>query len=117
MCVTRKPRPYSRRSCCATRSCSRQNYVVLEACALLQRRLGLTAVEDLVQKVLPVIRTHWMDAESHNLATATLLAARRRQLSLVDCSSFVAMRAEGCSTAFAFDAHFEQEGFQVLKAD
>jgi predicted nucleic acid-binding protein len=42
---------------------------------------------------------------------ATLLAAGRRKLSLVDCVSFELMRGCGCNHAFAFDAHFEEQGF------
>ena len=41
-----------------------------------------------------------------------LLRARPdKRYSLTDCVSFVAMRERGISTAFAFDRHFEQEGF------
>jgi len=41
------------------------------------------------------------------------LAAARRQLSLVDCASFVVMRAHGLTRAFGFDAHFAEQGFTV----
>jgi len=34
-----------------------------------------------------------------------------KRYSLTDCVSFVEMRERGVSTAFAFDRHFEQEGF------
>ena len=34
-----------------------------------------------------------------------------KRYSLTDCASFVMMRERGISTAFAFDRHFEQEGF------
>ncbi len=34
-----------------------------------------------------------------------------KRYSLTDCISFVAMRERGISVAFAFDKHFEQEGF------
>jgi predicted nucleic acid-binding protein len=41
-----------------------------------------------------------------------LLRARPdKRYSLTDCVSFVVMRERGISTAFAFDRHFEQEGF------
>ena len=39
-------------------------------------------------------------------AVAALLAANCRQLSLVDCTSFQAMRQLGIATVFTFDAHF-----------
>lgn len=34
-----------------------------------------------------------------------------KRYSLTDCVSFVVMRERGISTAFAFDRHFEREGF------
>ena len=37
----------------------------------------------------------------------------RRRLSLVDCMSFVVMGKLGVTQAFAFDADFEREGFQL----
>ncbi len=42
---------------------------------------------------------------------ATLLIAARRQLSLVDCASFDAMRRLGITTVFTFDKHFAEQGF------
>lgn len=34
-----------------------------------------------------------------------------KRYSLTDCVSFVVMRERGITSAFAFDRHFEQEGF------
>lgn len=36
-----------------------------------------------------------------------------KRYSLTDCVSFVVMRERGMSVAFAFDRHFEQEGFVI----
>ncbi len=44
-------------------------------------------------------------------ALALLRERPDKRYSLTDCVSFVAMRERGMSTAFAFDRHFEQEGF------
>jgi len=87
------------------------NYVVVEIFALAQRRLGFDAVRTIQQDILPAIEVRWMDEASHSLAVAALLAARRRNLSLVDCASFSAMRHTGARVAFAFDRHFAEEGF------
>jgi uncharacterized protein len=40
-----------------------------------------------------------------------LRARPDKRYSLTDCVSFVVMREREISTAFAFDRHFEQEGF------
>ena len=87
------------------------NYVVVECCALAQNRLGMDAVRAIHDKILPVIEKQWIDEGLHALAMASLLSASRRKLSLVDCSSFAVMRKAGARTAFAFDAHFVEEGF------
>lgn len=89
------------------------NYVLVESCALAQRRLGMAALRALLNDVLPVIRVVWISESLHQLAVTGLLAAGRRQLSLVDCASFAVLRAEGQREAFAFDRHFQEEGFRL----
>lgn len=87
------------------------NYVVVEACALLQRRIGLKAVRALREDILPRVTVAWVTERQHDLAFATLLASDRRHLSLVDCASFQVMRDNRLQSAFAFDTHFTEEGF------
>jgi predicted nucleic acid-binding protein len=92
------------------------NYVLLETCALVQRRLGVEALQSLVDEVLPPIATLFVDEELHRTAVAMALAARRREVSLVDRVSFEVMRRLGSSTAFAFDGHFGEFGFRAVPA-
>jgi predicted nucleic acid-binding protein len=87
------------------------SYVLCETSALIQRRLGVVAVRDLHQHLLPLIDVRWVDESVHMAATEALLAANRRSLSLVDCASFVLMRRHGIRRAFAFDRHFREQGF------
>ena len=87
------------------------NYVLVESCALAQRRLGLDAVRSLHEDLIPAVETRWVDPATHAVAMAVLLTANRRKLSLVDCSSFSMMRLAGSRIAFAFDQHFTDEGF------
>ena len=47
-------------------------------------------------------------------AMEMILAASRKKLSLVDCSSFLVMREVGVREAFCFDRHFREQGFHVL---
>ena len=88
------------------------SYVVVEASGLFQARLGLEAVRALHENLLPVLTTVLVPRETHDLAVRILLAAGRRKLSLVDCTSFELMRREGIDVAFAFDRHFEEQGFR-----
>ena len=87
------------------------NYVLVETFALVQRRLGVNALQVLCTDFLPLIETIWLDKETHESAVGALLIAARRKLSLVDCVSFEVMRRHGVSTAFTLDRHFQEQGF------
>ena len=91
-------------------------YVLVETTALVQRRLGVPAVRRLADALLPLLEVVWIDAAMHSEAREALLAADRRDVSLVDRTSFIVMRRLGIDTAFTFDADFAAEGFDVLPA-
>ncbi len=67
------------------------NYVVVETCALLQRRLGTKVLNAFRDEVLPSLIVQWVSQLQHEIAFASLLASGRRKLSLVDCVSFSAL--------------------------
>ncbi len=88
------------------------NYVLLEAMALVQARLGMTALTALVEDLLPVVSVRWVDEVTHKAALSALLTASRRQLSFVDCVSFQVMRDLSIKNALTLDSHFKQQGFR-----
>jgi len=90
------------------------NYVLLEITALLQSRIGLDAVRAFDNNILPVLEIVWIDQQTHERAVASLIGANRRQLSLVDMTSFSVMRERRIDTAFTFDIHFSEQGFSVV---
>jgi len=90
------------------------NYVLVETLALVQRRLGIPAVRVFQEDIMPVLNVEWVDESLHQVGIASVLAAARRRLSLVDCVSFEIMRRLGIKTAFVFDHHFEEQGFECL---
>ncbi|HEX9676249.1 MAG TPA: PIN domain-containing protein [Anaerolineales bacterium] len=90
------------------------NYVLVESFALVQHRLGMEAVRTLHEDILPLINVEWMEAQSHYASVMALITAGRRELSLVDCASFEAMRRLGITTALAFDRHFREQGFAAI---
>ena len=90
------------------------NYVLVETFALVQHRLGMEAVRTLQEDVLPMLHVEWVDESRHRAGVTAMLTAARRRLSLVDCVSFEVMRQLGIKTAFAFDPHFGEQGFECI---
>ena len=90
------------------------NYVILETTALLQHRFGIEAVRLFENDILPVIEIVWLDETVHKQGMSALLIANRRDLSLVDCTSFEIMRQSGLEAVFTFDPHFGEQGFMLI---
>ncbi len=89
------------------------SYVLVETTALLQQRVGMDAVLDFQDKILPLLDIIWVDAHWHEKAINRLIALNQKKVSLVDCLSFVIMDAREIHTAFSFDRHFEKNGFSL----
>ena len=92
------------------------NYVLVEACAVLQRRLGVPAMRRLVRQILDPVALEGVTRDDHERAVEALLVADRRNLSLVDCVSFEVMRRLDIRECLAFDRHFAEQGFVVSQA-
>ena len=90
------------------------NYVLVESIVIIQKRLGLSLVCDFQEKMLPFLTIEWIDGNQHYTAMHHVLAANRRQLSLVDCSGFGTMRRLKIEKVFTFDSHFAEQGFEVI---
>jgi predicted nucleic acid-binding protein len=90
------------------------NYVVSEAIALTQARLGASAIRLLVDQVLPACEIRFVDQDLHRRAIAAFLAGLGRRVSFVDRTSFELMRDLEIGRAFAFDPDFAREGFQTV---
>ena len=90
------------------------NYVVAEASELFQHRFGLTAVRDLEERILPLLRVHWITEALHRRAVERLFLTDRPEASLVDCSSFVLMESEGIRDALTLDRGFADQGFGII---
>jgi predicted nucleic acid-binding protein len=90
------------------------SHVLVESIALVHRRLGVSAVRDLVEGLLPLVRVRWVDEAIHAAAVRGLLASAARGVSIVDRVSFEVMRAEGIRQAFAFDRDFAVQGFELI---
>ncbi len=94
------------------------NYVVTEAMAVIQRKVGLESALKFQSDVGRIATVYWVNRQDHEKGAELLKARNRRGLSLVDCVSFVLMKERRCKLAFAFDEDFRREGFEsVSRAD
>ncbi|MEN8163773.1 MAG: hypothetical protein ABFS37_06570, partial [Acidobacteriota bacterium] len=89
------------------------SYVLVETYELLGNRVGREAVEAFRAGFAPLLDVVWVDRELHERGLDTMVAMARG-VRLVDAVSFVCIRGEKIDEVFAFDPHFEQEGFVTL---
>jgi uncharacterized protein len=89
------------------------SYVLIETVTLLQRRVSLNAVWDFERKIMPILDVVWADERWHAQAMQRLHSESSRSVSLTDCLSFEIMEALDITTAFTFDGHFTERGFQI----
>lgn len=90
------------------------SYVLVETAALLQHRIGLAAVRDFFEGVVPLLTVGWVGADLHQKGLERLLRENRRQLSLVDCVSLECMRLLDLREALALDSHFAEAGYRLV---
>jgi predicted nucleic acid-binding protein len=90
------------------------SHVVVEATALVQRRLGSAAATELHRSLLPAAELVVVDALTHHRSVERWLTVGARGLSLVDCTSFTVMESLAIESAFAYDPDFAVAGFTVV---
>ena len=89
------------------------SFVLVETVALLQNRIGFSPVNDFNAKIFPLLEIVWVDEKWYAKAVQRLVALNHRRISLVDALSFEIMENLQIETAFAFDDHFEENGFCI----
>jgi predicted nucleic acid-binding protein len=78
--------------------------------------LGAEAVMSFQDDWLPLCKIHEVGRDGFERAAAQWRIAQRRNLSLVDLTSFDAMRQLAIRTALAFDQHFQEMGYLGVEA-
>ena len=91
------------------------NYVILETVFLLQRELGLAAVNDFSKLLLPIINVICVDEKIHSNSLNNLMAAQKRKISLTDYSSFYIIDSYKIEMVFTFDKHFKEKDYKILE--
>jgi len=92
------------------------NYILDEVFTLLRLKLShqsAVAFEENVKrsKILRILR---VTPEIENKAWNIFKKYNDKDFSFTDCTSFALMEQEAISTAFTFDKHFQQYGFQTV---
>jgi len=78
--------------------------------------LGAEAVMAFQDDWLPLCKIHEVGRDGFERAAVQWRIAQPRNLSLVDSTSFDAMRQLAIRTALAFDGHFQEMGYSDVKA-
>jgi predicted nucleic acid-binding protein len=91
------------------------SFVLQESAALMAARVDLEAVRRFHRAVVPVLDIVWVDQSLYERAMAAHLAAGSPRISLTDWVGFEIMRDRSISSAFAFDRHFEVQGFELIR--
>ena len=91
------------------------NYVVLETIFLLQRELGLSAVNDFRKLILPITNIIWVDEKIHNDCLNNLIMSEKKKISLTDYSSFYILDNFKIDSVFTFDKHFREKDYKILE--
>ncbi len=90
------------------------SYVLVEAGALIQRRVGPEAFRAFGELADVAFEVIWVDEVLHRAAWAATEREGARGPSLVDHVGFLVMRDLGIDTALALDGHFRTQGFRTL---
>lgn len=91
------------------------SFVLVESYALIQNRLGLDAVRTFTKDIYPVLNIHWVEENTFQQSMLSLVSANRKNLSLVDCTSFITMLTAKIDKVFTFDGHFKEQGFEIAE--
>ncbi len=93
------------------------SFILVETIALLQRRIGLEAVQDFNNRIVPLMEILWVNKDWYGRGIQRLQSQKIRDISLVDCLSFEIMDARSITMAFTYDKHFEENGFMIATFD
>lgn len=91
------------------------NYILLETIVILNNRIGIDAVRLFNNDIIPIFKVHFVDETLQNLCINNLIIANRKNVSLVDYTSFEIMKQLNINKVFTFDCHFKEMGFEIIK--
>ncbi len=89
------------------------SYILLEAYALIQRRLGFATLATFVSGMQESMNVVWIDSDMHQETWNAIASRDGRGLSFVDWSTIVVARRLDAEI-FTFDSDFLREGIRVI---
>ena len=89
------------------------SYILLEATALIHRRLGFQTLTNFMDVVRDDVNVLWVDRRAHWRGWELLRERTGRALSFVVCVTIVVAQSMN-TKLFAFDEDFSREGLPVL---
>ena len=92
------------------------NYVLDEAITLIRNNLGHNAAVLFGESTNSsrLVNTIWLSQDIDSHAWNVFKKYKDKDFSYTDCTSFATMDSEEIDTAFAYDQHFVQYGFQSV---
>jgi len=92
------------------------NYILDEVFTLVRLKLSHPAAVALGETIKhsKILKTLRITPETENNAWNIFKKYNDKNFSFTDCTSFALMEQEAISTAFTFDKHFQQYGFQTV---
>ncbi len=92
------------------------NYILDETLTLLKDRCGPAIAISLRQdlEASPSVKILWVDRENEAKAWKIFRSHKDKTYSFTDCTCFALMEEHAIKSAFAFDRHFRQRGFDKL---
>lgn len=91
------------------------NFIIAESITVISQKVSQWDAVDFREHDLAAIRVVRITEELEDQAFEIFRNLTSKNVSFIDCTSFAVMRSLGFTTAFAFDEHFTQQGFTLLR--
>lgn len=91
------------------------NFIIAESITVISQKVSHWDAVDFREHDLAALRVVRITEDLEDQAFEIFRELASKNVSFIDCTSFALMRSLGITTAFAFDEHFTQQGFILLK--
>jgi predicted nucleic acid-binding protein len=89
--------------------------VIGETLTLLSMRIGKSRAVEIFKDILTNVETIMIDIEVFNNSLERFVSIKSKNISFVDCTSFVICKKLKIDFIFGFDKDFRKEGFKLFQ--